>query len=180
MKLKNIVLSCVLSFVIVTGIAPQVSATDEIHNAAMKGDWNEVKEQLDRGVNVNVKDRRSNDWTPLWYAMCFGKMEVFKHLLECPNIDVNTQDNAGWTVLMMAAANDYIEMVALLLDHPEINLNLKNKYGETALDSACTVEIKQLIRDHINQQERIEQRFKVTKSAANTAPRTRAFASNFQ
>ncbi|QOJ78899.1 ankyrin repeat domain-containing protein [Infirmifilum lucidum] len=83
----------------------------ELLEAAARGDYGKVKELLDRGADVNTRDKYG--WTPLHYAADGGHLEVARLLLD-RGADVNTRDNDGRTPLDLARAMGHKEVVELL------------------------------------------------------------------
>ncbi len=84
-----------------------------IQMAAYKGDINRVKEELDKGANVD--EGRSSDKTPLAYASLKGDINIVKLLLD-KGADVNAICFAGWTPLSMAASRGRTDVMTLLVE----------------------------------------------------------------
>lgn len=95
---------------------------------------------LDRGVDVNAKDREG--WTALLLAADEpDRVSVMRTLLD-RGADVNAKCNCsgyehgGWTALMIASRNGSSEIVRMLIaKHADVNL--KNNLGQTALALAA-------------------------------------------
>ncbi|MDD5773688.1 MAG: ankyrin repeat domain-containing protein [bacterium] len=98
-------------------------------SAAEKGDINTVKQLLDQGADINVKDR--NGITALITAVWNSYTEIVKLLLE-KGADVNAKDDYGRTVLMKAVEDGNIEIIKLLMDKGA-DINKKDIDGNTAL-----------------------------------------------
>jgi hypothetical protein len=82
--------------------APAPTRTEQLQDAARKGDAAAVKRLLDEGVDVNTKFRY--DATALFYACDAGHVEVVKVLLD-HGADINGKDTFyGFTPLMLAAS----------------------------------------------------------------------------
>jgi len=128
-----------------------------------KGDLEEVKDALQRGVDVNTKDEFGR--TGLMEAVRNNHNSVVELLLKTPNIDVNLRNNRGgcalhlalwnndalklllnvpnidvnvvdgdcWSVLHWAVRNDTVEVLNLLLNVSSLDVNIVNNNGETAL-----------------------------------------------
>src|SRR6476620_946386 len=69
-----------LAAIIAFAQAPALSKTDQLQDAARKGDAAAVKKLLDEGVDVNTKFRYNA--TALFYACDHGHLEVVKVLLD--------------------------------------------------------------------------------------------------
>ena len=136
---------------------------DPIHTAAINGDLAGVQAELDKGVDVNVKDRfgftplhfaatkeiaellinegadvnaKDKGWTPLYHAAWRGHKEVAE-LLIAKGADVNMKDVEGVTPLHLAADRGHTEVVELLIT-AGADVNAKDDEGETPLDQAGT------------------------------------------
>ena len=78
-------------------VKPANPAADRaLLDAAMNGNIESIKQQLDAGANVSAKD--VNDWTPLYYA---ANNEIAE-LLITRGADVNAIDKHGWSPLHAA------------------------------------------------------------------------------
>ncbi len=82
-------------------------------NAAAKGDTQRVKDLLDQGVNVNVKDQQGA--TPLAHAAWFGHIDAAKLLIE-RGADVNAKKTSadGSSVMELATMKGHKDIVGLL------------------------------------------------------------------
>jgi len=102
----------------------------ELLNACKDGDLEKVKQLLEEGADVNVKDEKGR--TALMFASWYGHKKVVKQLLE-KGADVNAREyKDGETALMWAAAKGDKKVVKLLLESGA-DVNAKNKGGWTAL-----------------------------------------------
>ena len=149
---------------------------DPIHTAAINGDLAGVQAELDKGVDVNVKDRfgftplhlaatkeiaellinedadvnaKDKGWTPLYHAAWRGHKEVAE-LLIAKGADVNMKDVEGVTPLHLAADRGHTEVVELLITKGA-DVNAKCDEGETPLDWAIMnkqTELTALLRKH--------------------------------
>jgi ankyrin repeat protein len=70
-----------------------------LHQAAKKGNFNEVRRLIEDGANVNVKDE--NNDTPLYIAVGQGHKEIAE-LLISKGADVNVVRSLGYTPLYWA------------------------------------------------------------------------------
>ena len=106
--------------------------------------WNcaKVKEYLDNGVDVNVRDganfalkhvaapRKNKSGKRL------SGIQLLEVLLACPNIDVNIQDNDGKTAFLLACINGSREVAERMLTL-NIDVNHRDKRGKTAFMWSC-------------------------------------------
>lgn len=98
---------------------------------ARNGNLQKVKECLEKGVNINIKNRLG--YTPLMSALRNPHFEVVKLLVEDGAVHLNIQDEVGFTPLMWASScHGHLEIVKSLVEKGA-NLNIKNKWGYTAL-----------------------------------------------
>jgi ankyrin repeat protein len=91
------------------------SGCTSIQDAARKGDFQEVKRQLDAGANVNSETFRMRR-TALHEAAGFGHLEIVKLLLE-RGADPNIREESGTPPLAFAAYGGYIEIMEILIAH---------------------------------------------------------------
>ena len=87
---------------------------NSIHQAAYKGNIEDVKQHLAAGTDVNAKG--TIGWTPLHPATLNGHKEIVE-LLIAKGADVNFKHIAGETPLDMAIAMDRTETADLLRKH---------------------------------------------------------------
>jgi hypothetical protein len=106
----------------------------ELIRASGQGDIGTVRRLLERGANVNTRDKESG-WTPLMAAALSGSIDVVKLLVE-KNAHVNAQDKFFWTPLMIASRAGHLDIVRVLLD-AGANVNAKTNAGYTALMAAA-------------------------------------------
>ena len=123
---------------------PTAKASDiSIHDTAMVGNIEAVKQHLTDGVDVNAKDR--DDWTPLHHAALFGHKEIAE-LLITNDADVNVRAANGRTPLHWAAYDGRKEFVELLIAEGA-DVNAQGVDGATPLDWADD-ETSDLLRKH--------------------------------
>lgn len=96
-----------------------------LSEAVRKGDLDQVKSCLDRGVDIEKSDRRGR--TPLHIAVMVEKPEIVRHLLE-HGANVNCQDNEGRTPLHIAAILKNDGIVNLLIERGA-DRKLQDVYG---------------------------------------------------
>jgi cytohesin len=134
------------------------SAALALHDAARSGDLAGVQAQLDKGVDVDVKNE--DGVTPLYGAAMFGHKEIAE-LMISNDADVNakTDDGLERTPLHIAAANGYKEIVELLIHNgADVNAQAVKWQGgwgndeqldtSAPLDLAANDEISDLLRKH--------------------------------
>jgi hypothetical protein len=136
----NRVFIYILIFILITfaSIIPAFGGEREadsamsLHQAIIDGDVNEVKSILSRGMDINIKNRRS--WTPLHTAVDRGQKEIVQLLLD-KNANVNLTDNNGETSIHLAVKSGQKDIVELLIAKGA-DLNIVNKQFENALSLA--------------------------------------------
>jgi len=114
-----------------------------LHGAAWDGDLDTVKQLLDNGADVNLKD---SDMTALHYATS-GKHEKIVVLLLESGADANARDGTDRTPLITAAFWGHIGIARRLIEKGA-DVNAKDNIGTTALDQAQNVGLKSLLRSH--------------------------------
>ena len=131
----------------VTSLLVTTAFADPIHDAAKTGDLAGVQAELDKGVDVNKKDKA--EMTPLHPAAANGHKEIAE-LLIAAGADVNAKDRWGMTPLHWAARKGHKEVAELLLTKGA-DVNAKANDGTTPLDWAIQksrTETADLIRKH--------------------------------
>ena len=104
-----------------------------IHEAAADGNLKDVKTLLDKGTDVNAKDK--NGMTPLIRALK-NENKGMVELLIAKGADVNARDISGHTPLHLAALMGYKAVLELLIA-TNTDVNSKNNAGGTPLHSAA-------------------------------------------
>ena len=130
MKIKNLILTLIISSFLFgcTG-----DAYTQLQLAASRGEIELIKEILDKGADINEKNKHGK--TALMLAAGNGRMEATNLLLE-RNAIIDAQEVDGMTALMMAASDGKTETVKLLVDNGA-NVNITNNYGATAMTNAA-------------------------------------------
>ncbi|XOB61931.1 ankyrin repeat domain-containing protein [Campylobacterota bacterium DY0563] len=116
-----------------------------IHDAVRINDLELVKTFINKGVNLNIKDRFG--YTPLHLAARFNHFEIAKLLVE-KGAEVNTKDKYGDTPLIDSARNGYTNISKLLICNGA-NRDTLDKYEMSALHYASKtndVYISKLLR----------------------------------
>ena len=111
---------------------PRAEDKTSIWAVARRGDLDAVKKQLERGVEVDV--RNGDGTTPLAMAALTGEVETARYLIG-KGADVNAQQNDRNSVLHAAAFLGRVEIVELLLEN-DAQPNVRNREGDTPLDTA--------------------------------------------
>ena len=91
-----------------------VGCGSSIHQAAMSGNIEAVKQHLSAGTNVNAKDK--GGVTPLHYAARFDYKKIVE-LLIATDADVNAKNKNGSTPLDRAIQYKKTEIADLLRKH---------------------------------------------------------------
>lgn len=112
-----------------TGIS---TPTVGLHEAAMLGNLEAVRQHIEAGSNLDEKDAYGGS-SPLITAAVFGKTEVALALIEAGS-DVNFKNNDGSTPLHTAAFFCRTEIVEALLAIG-CDASIKNNAGSTSLES---------------------------------------------
>src|SRR5215468_1092623 len=134
MSLKTCAVSLCFAMAIV-GISAQTpapGAAEAFYPAIRSGDSAQVASLIEKGSEVNAKERRGGT-TPLMHAAAIGSLDTMRLLLD-KGADVNAKNGAGATALMWAATD--MAKVRLLLDRGA-DVNLASSLGHTALELAA-------------------------------------------
>jgi len=118
-----------------------------IHEGALMGNIETVKQAIAAGADVNEKDKLG--LTPLHSAATEGHKEIAE-LLIVEGANVNEKDKFGFTPLCDAAVGGHMEVAELLLANGA-DVNAKNKDNRTPLDCAIEdnhPETADLLRKH--------------------------------
>jgi ankyrin repeat protein len=99
-----------------------------IHVSARLGKLTEVKDFLENGVDVNVKDVLKR--TPLHYSAMEGKIDIARLLIEA-GADLNYKDKDGQLAASLAMENWHMEMAELLVSKgSDVTLDLAVYLGD--------------------------------------------------
>ena len=130
-----------------TCLALSAAQAGTLHDAAAKGNLNEVERLIAEGAKVNAKDKGGN--TPLHSAVINGHATVAA-LLIAKGAKVKAKNKAGYTPLH-AAAYQGEKTLAELLIAKGAKVNVEGKYGQTPLNLAefkGHMNIVELLRHH--------------------------------
>ncbi len=103
-----------------------------LHEAAAKGDLEQIKQLIAQGADVNESDAAV---PPLYVALYKGHAAVAE-LLIAKGADVNAKDEDGHTLLHRAAVGGDKNMAELLIARGS-DVDAKTKHGETSLHWAA-------------------------------------------
>lgn len=110
-SIKAVILLFSISIWIITGCGNDPFAEPPLHQAAIDGDLDEVKQLLSSGVDVNLKSKTGA--TALHWAAFKGKYEVGLYLIK-NGADVNALTDKGATPLRLATTHKKKKLIALL------------------------------------------------------------------
>ena len=128
-KTPFVVLACSISAVAaLLAQAPQQPAPDPLYTAIRSGNQPSVAESLQRGADVNQKDRRGGA-TPLMHAAALGNVGTLTLLLD-KGADVDARSANGATALMWAVS-DAAKVRVLIERGADVNAVSEN--GRSAL-----------------------------------------------
>ena len=113
-----------------------------IHQAVFNGNIEAIKQHLDAGAKVDVKDDKFIG-TFLHWAAAGGQNEIVK-LLIAKGADVSAKTDNGVTPLHSAARGGQKEIVELLIAKGE-EVNVKSSSGYTPLHSAASYGQKEIV-----------------------------------
>ena len=99
-----------------------------LHDAAERGDLDEVKRLIAEGANLNAIDDKLGG-TPLHYAALRGHKAIAE-LLIAKGADVNASDHLGTTALHWTVIFDHLAVVKLLIANGA-DVNAKAVNGQT-------------------------------------------------
>lgn len=118
-----------------------------LHWAAWEGDKLVVETLLHvPGVDVNAKDCRTRQRTPLHMAALRGHVHVVVLLVNAPGIDVNAGlQYHHWTPLHMAIMVGDGRTVELLLSAPGTNVNARDRNLRTPLHWAVNEQYRHVV-----------------------------------
>jgi hypothetical protein len=122
----------------------------ELWKAVNRKDYEEIKNLISRGADVNAKYNKYTDGSMLFSTIIHGgeqELKIVKLLIDA-GADIN-EKNYGTSLLHWTSRSGNIEVVKLLLSKGA-DVNVVNNNGQTAYDVA-TPEIKAIIMEHEKQ-----------------------------
>jgi ankyrin repeat protein len=105
----------------------------ELLDAAREGKTSTVKDLLDRGAQVDARDKYGS--TPLHRAAIHDHTDIARLLLD-RGAEVDARDRDGQTPLHWAARNDHTDIARLLLDRGA-EVDARDRDGQTPLHWAA-------------------------------------------
>jgi len=118
------------------------SLASSLHEAAERGDLQQVRLLLSEGLSVNARDDRQR--TSLHWAVQEGHEPVAK-LLVAGGADVNARDKGGFTPLVEAVAHEDLGIAELLVQNGA-DVNAVAEQGTSVLHAAATVREAESVR----------------------------------
>ena len=115
-----------------------VGCTPDLHKAAREGDADRVRELLDAGADVNVRnaDKQRLQYTPLHWAAYYGHLEIAEILIS-RGADLDAEDPDYSTPLYLAAEEGHPKVVEFLISKgAEVNVK-SSRSGYTPLHRAA-------------------------------------------
>ncbi|XP_048251568.1 ankyrin repeat and protein kinase domain-containing protein 1-like isoform X3 [Haliotis rufescens] len=112
---------------------PSPADCEDLVDASLTGNLEEVKRLLSQGVDVNCRWGRSR--TPVMGAAWRGQRDVVE-LLVSEGADVSLVDGVGYNTLHWACSRGDMETVKFVLSLHVVDIDARTKYGETAADLA--------------------------------------------
>jgi ankyrin repeat protein len=126
------------------GIFPLPAASEsELLRAVFSGDIKDVNEVLNKGANVNEKDKQFGI-TPLHAAAYHGHTPIVRLLLRS-KANIDAIDNEGETPLIAALTKGHTEIGEILVNKGA-KVNIKTKNGWTPLHIAVLIGNEDLVR----------------------------------
>lgn len=117
------------------GMTSLAWASDNIHEAIIKGDLNAVRAILKKDKDL-LELRNSDNFTPLLLASFHGQLEIARFLIE-KGADIHADDNENSTPLHNAAARGHLDIISLLIENGA-RINQCDGNGMTALHLAAS------------------------------------------
>lgn len=111
-------------------------------------DFEEVKDLIAKGANVNAKDKNYGATTALHIAVDNGNQEIAKYLLDM-GAKINARDKERRTPLMSIDYDATPELVRMLLDH-RAKVDAFDAEGNTALIYAAQYKNAEILRVLLN------------------------------
>lgn len=114
-----------------------------LHYAATNNSTDNIALLLEKGIDVNVKTKDSDFWTPVFYSIQEEKLIALEFMLK-NGADVNHVDGNGFTVLHHAAGIKNINIAKILLKYGS-KINYLTAQG-TPLHIACAWDNAEVVK----------------------------------
>lgn len=126
------------------GVVASVEYEQPLLNAVSNEDFEQVKDLIAKGANVNAKDKNYGEATALHVAVDGGNMEIVKYLLDM-GAKINARDQQRRTPLMSIDFDATPQLVRMLLDH-RAKVNAADAKGNTPLILAAEYGNDEILR----------------------------------
>ncbi|XP_071111392.1 uncharacterized protein [Haliotis cracherodii] len=117
-----------------TRATPSPADCEDLYDASIAGNLEEVKRLLSRGVDVNCR-RWWWSVTAVMGAARYGHRDVVE-LLVGEGADVSLVDVYGYNILHLACRGGDMETVKFVLSLHVVDIDARDNYGQTAADWA--------------------------------------------
>jgi ankyrin repeat protein len=144
--MKLSILALTLSLIIIS-LCYSMTPNEQLLEAAVSGNLEQVQQAFDNGANINIQDRFG--YTSLDWAICRENQEIAEFLIINSAYVNEIRFINGTTSLHLAIARGYSNIVKLLLKK-NANINAQDNNGDTPLHNAITygyTEIAKLLLD---------------------------------
>jgi len=126
-----------------------MSLNDELLTAAAAGDYNKVRNLVDKGADINISDNHKQ--SPLHYASYSGYLDITKYLLD-KGADVKAKDKDGNTPLHNAIRSDNYKLAVIeCLIKKGADSNARDNNGNTPLHIAARFSTLEVVKYLIGQ-----------------------------
>jgi len=113
-----------------------------IHEAAILGRLDLVKDEIDSGIEVDMKNYKG--FTPLMLAAFNGQREIVKYLI-LHGANVNELSNKKYSPLIAAVINDNVGIAKLLVENgADINLGVKEGFWPAVMYASSNGSVQSL------------------------------------
>jgi hypothetical protein len=145
------------------GVVAFVEYEQPLLKAVSNENFEDVKDLIAKGANVNAKDKNYGEATALHVAVENGNAEIVKFLLDM-GAKINARDKYRRTALMLIDDDATPELVRMLLDH-RAKVNAFDTEENTALMLAAQYENAEILRVLIDAGARLNAQNKEGKTA---------------